>query len=821
MIKELLNYQGEPDMALAFDAEANNLLEKVTKMWCLVFQDIETEQMYIFHNFPQFNYAIVTDPYDNKQYEIPKRTGTLAQGVEFMQKRGKKLICHNVFGYDHFLIKKFFPKYRMKLSRYVDTLTHSKIQWYDRPTPKGCKGAHGLAAWGARQGFHKPDVSDWTIMDAFKLHRCIEDVRIQTGTYKLLQAEKEKMESVIGASIDESINTENKYAFEATIQELDGAPVDVPHMRSCVKELDEFCEELRSHIEPQLPDTLKVKSTRATAHTVATLVGAKRIPPVRYQWKEIKGIQKKFEVKSFYRPVVKWTTKDRLVMYSAVNVDEDIDTGFKFNKLKEARNYVKENYPDIKKGWKYPKYESERELYNNHTCKHFNLKPEDSDLKTFVGKDGKEYTLNKGIVAGMHTKVEFLKSTMSQHAVVKDFLLSLGWQPTEWNIKKDSKGKPERDERGKLIKTSPKLTEDSFESLPEGVGRDIANFNTYSHRRKFIANPTDNTKGLLNRVRPDGRVSCGINNFGTSTGRSSHSNWVNAAGVGALYGDKIRQIIRVQSDDRRLVGADMKSAQLSIAAYYANNYDYYIAVADGQEVIKDDKGNEIYVGESGHCVNARAFGLVSEAEYQEALRTQNPDLLHSIMLRRGKSKGGTFATLFGASGNKVASTLGIDPKIGEERRIRFLEEIGLDEPIARLEQQMKTYKRGKGGYIELPFDYWAYCQQPHKLFNYLDQGTEAVCQKIAVLHFKKWLNKEVKAGNIDAKKVLDYHDEFLCESHEDCAEEVGKAMTDSYKFASDACFEWHQTKSKHFKDLTFPFNLDGGFKVGMDYLSVH
>ena len=116
----------------------------------------------------------------------------------------------------------------------------------------------------------------------------------------------------------------------------------------------------------------------------------------------------------------------------------------------------------------------------------------------------------------------------------------------------------------------------------DGIGRAIADYNTYSHRRRFFQNPSDTTKGLLNNVREDGRISCGVNTFSTATGRSSHSLWVNAPGVGALYGEETRQSI-VAPEGRKLVGADMKSAQLSIAAYYANNYDYYMAVAFGEE----------------------------------------------------------------------------------------------------------------------------------------------------------------------------------------------------------------------------------------------
>ena len=95
----------------------------------------------------------------------------------------------------------------------------------------------------------------------------------------------------------------------------------------------------------------------------------------------------------------------------------------------------------------------------------------------------------------------------------------------------------------------------------------------------------------------------------------------------------------------------MNSAQLSIAAYYANNYDFFKAICFGQETKLDELGNDIlhpdtgkpwYIGESGHCTNMQAFGLVDPSEVQRARDTQDSDLIHNIGLRRKKSKGATF-----------------------------------------------------------------------------------------------------------------------------------------------------------------------------------
>ena len=111
--------------------------------------------------------------------------------------------------------------------------------------------------------------------------------------------------------------------------------------------------------------------------------------------------------------------------------------------------------------------------------------------------------------------------------------------------------------------------------------------------------------------------------------------------MGSLYGEEIRKCI-IAPNGRKLIGIDMKSAQLAIAAFFAKNWEYYEAVAQGQEVEKDETGKELYVGMSAHCHSARNFGMVSQEEFERAVAEQEEELLHSIALRRGKSKGASF-----------------------------------------------------------------------------------------------------------------------------------------------------------------------------------
>lgn len=816
----------------ASDIEANALLDNVDKVWCIVSQDINTGVFYIFHDYPEFDGVEVEDPADGKIYTIPKRTGSLIEGARFWYKIGLnkgKIICHNSLSYDKPLLEKFYPKCIIPVEAWHDTLIQSKIQWYDRPCPKGARGTHGLQAYGVRLGVEKPEVKDWSTMDAMKLHRCIEDVKIQALTYKYLEKERQMVFEKLGIDFSEAFENETKYRVNATRQESNGAKVDVPFMHECVNELDKIIEELRAEIEPQLPKQVKVKSTKITRSELGDLLG--------FTLKDTHSIKDGVAVvdKPYYKPVTTIFKKEVRKGYKGFYKDRyETPT---FTKLKECRDCIKDSYPEtVLKDWDIEKKEDELSVLSKNVSEYFDI-PSTSDL-----------------IAGPFTKVEFNEATLTQGEVVKSFLISQGWKNApEWTLKKDKEGQfvrvnqdtevrwPENPlygdsnnqivrlvKKGQPLVVAPKLTEDCYEELPDGLGKKIADYNTYQHRRRFLLNDKDEDKGLLNLVRPDGRITCGLNNFSTSTGRSSHSNWVNAPGAGALYGEQIRSCI-IAPEGKVLVGADMKSAQLSIAAYYANNYDYYLAVADGKEIKTDEFGNELihplsgkpwYIGESGHCVNARAFTLVSEEEWKRAVETQDQELIHKISLLRKKSKGGSFATIFGASGKKVAQTLGIPEAVGEAKKQAFLSNIGLDEVINILQMMVNKNYRCDGGYIELPFGYYAWCKAPHKIFNYLDQGTEAACQKWAVNYFE---DKATRLG-LNYKKILDYHDEFAVESDEDCAEEVGKVMVEAYHEASVACWEWHKKHSKWFTGDSLPnfmFDLAAGFKVGKSYWDIH
>ena len=725
------------------DIETMGLWEQVHGMenihcLCSVVEDPETKEdvVVLFHDRPDFDNAKVWDDIDKKEYTIPPRAGSLIEGFRFWYRVGQsekgKFYIHNCFGYDKPIIEKVLPKCKIPFEKWVDTFVRSKLQWFDRPAVKGAQGVHGLGPYGVRFGVKKPPVTDWTTFTPYICHRVIEDCHIQKKTSIYLEKEHELLKNM-GVDLTKAFDMEYKYVATCQEQEVVGAAVDIEHMNRCIETWDKRCEELEKTIEPKLPPTVKVSGVKVGRKAIAEMFGmdtkgiVDQTQQVKRNGETITDI-----IKPYYKPTMNFHITKKVNQYSGFNISYGESPTY--IKKADLTKWIKENHPSTKpKDWDISKEIIETKLLNKNTCDYFDVRPEDVDL-----------------IVGPHTKIKFVESKLTQHEQVKGFLIKSGIKKVqEWNLKKDDNGilKAEFDmtvhyppkasyenqlhldiKKGEAIVTSPKIGEKDYDQLEDETGKQVGEYNTTMHRRRFVANPKDETKGILNNVRADGRIPCGVNASSTGTLRSSHRLWVNAPSDSALYGKEIRRSI-IAPKGRKLVSHDMNSAQLSIASYYANNYDYFKAVCFGQETKLDDKGNDIlhpdtgkpwYIAESGHCTNMQAFGLVSPEEVQLAIKTQDQDLIHDIGLRRKKSKGATFGMIFGCSGKKLASMLDIDEGEGNTRKNNFLEKIGLDRPMAILEEMCEKNKRGRGGYIELPFHYFAFCSSPHARFNYLD-----------------------------------------------------------------------------------------------------
>lgn len=122
-------------------------------------------------------------------------------------------------------------------------------------------------------------------------------------------------------------------------------------------------------------------------------------------------------------------------------------------------------------------------------------------------------------IKGPFSKIEYKEINLNSSDQVKEYLLSVGWIPTQYNINKETR-EP----------TSPKLTEDSFKSIKDDTGRLVARRNILVHRRRTIQNYDDpENKGILSCIRDDGRVPAQGITCATPTSRSKHMRAVKSA----------------------------------------------------------------------------------------------------------------------------------------------------------------------------------------------------------------------------------------------------------------------------------------------------
>ena len=151
------------------DLEADGLLDTATIVWCGVFKDRDTKEVFKF------------------------RPHQIEAMLKFMD-TCSELQMHNGIGYDFPLLRKLYG-YEYK-GKKIDTLVLSRLLNPKRTLPFNCPnkriGPHSVEAWGYRVGRGKPEHEDWSKFSEDMLHRCSEDVEIQFMIYDELMKETSK-----------------------------------------------------------------------------------------------------------------------------------------------------------------------------------------------------------------------------------------------------------------------------------------------------------------------------------------------------------------------------------------------------------------------------------------------------------------------------------------------------------------------------------------------------------------------------------------------------------------------------------------------------
>ena len=185
---------------LIFDLECDNLLDKVTKVHCLVTKDIDNGDIQTF-------------------------TGTqIPEGIQSLQE-ATHLYGHNILCYDIPVLNKLYGT-QLDTDKVIDTLVLSRLYCTElkrtdsihKKLPGRLTGSHSLEAWGHRLGEYKgqtPD--DWDVFTPEMLEYCIQDVEVNEVLLKKFLG---------GMWEGECISLEHKVASIIHKQEVCGVKFD-------------------------------------------------------------------------------------------------------------------------------------------------------------------------------------------------------------------------------------------------------------------------------------------------------------------------------------------------------------------------------------------------------------------------------------------------------------------------------------------------------------------------------------------------------------------------------------------------------------------
>ena len=229
-------------MKLIFDIEADHLLEQVSKVWCIVARDADTDEVFTF------------DP------------DSIEEGLSFL-KKADMLIGHNIIDYDMRVLQKLHSfVYDGQL---LDTLVYSRTIWphlkeldfnnYQKGKFESkLIGSHSLKAWGVRLGELKGDFnSGIEVFGEYSddmLSYCVQDTKVNKVLYEKILSKQFNQEA---------LDLEQKLHTLLIQQEARGFPFDVEKAQTLFSHLQvrklEIEQELQETFEPTIVE-LKTKT---------------------------------------------------------------------------------------------------------------------------------------------------------------------------------------------------------------------------------------------------------------------------------------------------------------------------------------------------------------------------------------------------------------------------------------------------------------------------------------------------------------------------------------------------------------------------------
>ena len=400
-----------------------------------------------------------------------------------------------------------------------------------------------------------------------------------------------------------------------------------------------------------------------------------------------------------------------------------------------------------------------------------------TDVKKIFKKDGAytsqiaDWYYNSGAFAagfdledicGPFTRIRYEEINLGSSEQVKGYLLSVGWRPTEWNYKKDKRGRVVY-ENGSPVRTSPKLSEDSFSSVEGDIPNLVSRRSVLVHRRSMLINENRGT-GWLNKIRDDGRIPADGMPLGTPTGRYTHSVIVNVPknDPDVILGKEFRSLFIVP-DGKIMVGTDADSLEARIEGHYTYPYD---GGAYARELLEGDT----------HQINADLWGV-----------------------SRSKAKNGKYALTYGAQPAKLAETIGKPKRQGKMLYDAFWKNKRALKKLT--DDATRLWKRR--GYLLGLDGRKLYPRSEHSVINYLFQSGGSIVVKTATCY----MNNGFRRAGIDIKQIMHFHDEIQFEAYEKDLPVIEKIIKSSWK------------KAGEYFNLNIP--ITGDISVGKNWSETH
>ncbi len=422
----------------------------------------------------------------------------------------------------------------------------------------------------------------------------------------------------------------------------------------------------------------------------------------------------------------------------------DVEGAYKlYNIFEEELKYAKEKLEarlgmkcvavDKKKGVvesKFPKW-TQQGCYSSHTADWFQIDP----WSGFVGESRP--------IEGEYSRVSFEKLSLDSVADVKIFLFRNGWEPTDWNYKKDPLTGRKTEE-----KSTPKITEDSLEFLG-GDGKLYTDFLTTKSRHAIL-------KTWLENIDSEGNLHGDCFPIGTPSMRTRHmiianipSGEIDKKGNAvSKWGPEMRKLFKAKAG-WKVIGCDSSGNQARGLAHYLDDENFIDTLLHGDI----------------HQTNADVLTTVLKN-----------DLSIEHVVERSQAKRILYAFLFGASGAKLWLYIFgyLDKKKGNKLKNGFIKAVpGFSKLLEKLAAiYSSTSKRGDG-YIPSVAGNKIYVDSYHKLLVYLLQSCEKITCSTAIMFIMETLEKE----NIPYIPLIYYHDEadfMVPEEYADRAAQIGK-----------------------------------------------